>query len=237
MVASLIRAWKEIWRFDLPLSGQTTADELDPVWFIRWLPAVGLVLGAGLWLGASLLTTLIQHRLTSAAVGALLLPALYTWLTAGRGPVAIARVAPPLISVGIPGARELRSLLAVQGSLVLQGIAVLILMLTSSYWWLLLMPVLGAAAYAELLCPGNGDEELQDPWGPTHWYFAGGVTLLIAGLHQQLVAGLFALLLAWLLTPAVNRFLEPRCDEEPEIRYRAAFYFVEILILWVGVLA
>lgn len=237
MIASLIRAWKEIWRFDFPLRGRSTEEALDPLWLIRWLPAVGFAMGVGLWVGALLLTALIQHRLTSAAVGALLLPALYTWVTAGRGPVATARVAPSLISLGIAGTRELRSLLAVQGALVLQGIAVLILMLTSSYWWLLLMPVLGAAAYAELLCSGDADEDLQDPWGPTHWYFAGGVALLIAGLHQQLVAGLFALLLAWLMTPAVNRFLEQRCDEKPEIRYRAAFYFVEILILWVGVLA
>ncbi|MFO7820852.1 MAG: hypothetical protein R6V56_02155 [Lentisphaeria bacterium] len=236
MLKSLAAAWQQIWGYSLPLKSEQEG-EPDPVLFVRLLPLAGLALGVVLWLTAWLSIILIGNYLAGAVVAAILVPLLYNWLSGGRGLVTASRLGAQLTDGRLVVSPELQALVAVQICLILQAIAVLILVLTSQSWWLLLMPVLGSTAYAELLSSRDENGVSADRLGPVHWYIAGALVLLVTGLQGQLIAGLFALVLAWLMAPAVNRFLANRGVEDDADRMRGAFYIAEGLILWVGVLA
>ena len=237
MIRSFADAWKEIWRFALPLEQTEEVEPPRPLWIIRFLPLAGLALGLALWLGAVLVEALVPQQIAAAAVIAIGVPALYHWLTAGRSLKALSDICREIAVNRAAASDQLVGILAVQGILVLQIFATAVLALTANLWWLVLAPMLGATAYAELLNSEINSPDANDDTGPVHWYIAAGVAILISGLHGQLIAGLFVLLIAWLLGPALGRFLASRSTADSGLRARAAFHAVEILVLWVGVLA
>jgi len=232
-------AFEQLLRFRLPVKEK--AEEVTEYHKIPWyLPIIGLINGIAIYLTALLILYLIQNRAVASVICAAAIPFFQWWLYKGRNLTAVnsvfANFCPPGKNAEEPQAEFQWSLTAFNITIFLKVLAVGLIVYFGLVSWLLIIPLLGATAYAEFLAP---KEETSDAGSsfPVHWCITGVVTLLIAGAQDKLIAGLFVLVIAWLAAPYAENVISRQSTCEEETRYRAVMEFVEIAVLWIGLLA
>ncbi len=233
--AALAVAWQLIARFAL-LPGQVT-EAADPKWVMRALPVAGLIIGVSLWLASALLNVLLMNAAVAAICAALLVPAWYWWLTRAKGLTGLTQVAANWQVTHSAGAEPLASylpLLTVQACIVLKALAVGALVYVQQGNWLILVPVLSATAFGQVTVGAQGPDRDQ---ALVHWGLAAAITVVVAGWAGGFIAGLFAVVIAWLATPALNTAIARRSRADATHQGQATIELLEIIVLWVGVLA
>lgn len=236
-VAALAAAWRLAGRFPVPPSDSGLADEADPQWILRMLPALGCLIGLSLWLLAALLGSLLAHAAVAAVCAALLAPAWHWWLTRAKGPVGLIHTAANWLSLQTDGNEAVAAyvpLIVMNAMILLKALGFGILVYLRLNAWLIVVPMLGLTAFAQ----GTLGRQLPDDrQSQAHWFIAAAVAAVIGAVMGNLVAGLFAAVAAWLATPALGMWAARRSGAAAVHREQALIEVVELMVLWIGVLA
>jgi cobalamin synthase len=166
--------------------------------------AVGIALAAA---GYALLW--LAGRGAGTLIGSLLVFGLWWWLTGGRG----GRETVALVEGLAPGDDSdvcgLYCRVTVFQLLVLVRIACIgILLYFGQALWLVTVTSLSAAAFSDLCRdPKQSSSQAESDWSGTysHWAVAAVAALVAAGLCHAFVAGVFGLVVAWLLPATLER--------------------------------
>lgn len=205
------------------------------------MPIVAALIGLLLWVLALVLDRLAADTLglVIAAVG---LPLLLWWLNRAKG-------LDGLISVlenwngggGASPSVVYWKLCAFQGLLAAKILGIGFLLSRGRGLWLVPVTVLSATTFAGFLksapAPEPGTDEEPD-WiqRSGHWAVGAVLALIAAGLTGAFAAGVFAVLGAWLLIPALERLMQSPAAEWSESARRAAVELTEYAVIAVGVI-
>lgn len=234
---TFVALWNRLFRVQLPQS-QREARDATGVWDSAWFPVVGLAAGIGLWLIAGFVDLLVPDRFAEAVLAALAVCGVFAWfvgLRRYRSVVAWSRAiagrdeSPEFVPVLVINAWALLLLLGVGGVVAQAGAA-----------WLIMVPVIGFAAFAEIVTgamPSSGADENPPLAVCAHWLAALAIGLVFAALTRWLIPVLFALLLGWALTVITERAGLLRDEPRGELRPWLVYTLVELLVIWVGVMA
>lgn len=205
--------------------------------FVR-MPLVGALLGLALAVCADLLLWL-AHRGAGTLLGAGAVFALWWWLTDGRGARGIIALTEAIFSGpgDMPTAMYGRVTLF-QALLCLRLLCIGILLYLGRSFWLIVVTSLTAATFAEMLrarepaIPGE-----ENAWSGLygHWLAAALVVLIAAGFGQAFVAGVVALVIAWLLPATLERLFSAMPLTAETATYGGTA-LVETLLLLLGVI-
>ena len=239
MLNAFIAAWNLCVRFPLPAGDRTGRPEPEMRHVLYCLTGVGLLLGAALWLTARLLLYLVPEPAVGAAVAAIAIPPLYWWILRGRQVRALIEVADNWpASVPAAAAKADTSwtpAITMHVAVLLHALGVGLIVAGGIPLWLGVIPLLSFTVFAEAAGSENGENGLSER--PYHWLVAALAVLLVAGALDRLIAGLFAIVLAWLFAPLAMRTVAKRTGVPPETQRWAAVAIIELVVLWVGVLA
>gem|GEM_PF-2355804 len=205
------------------------------------MPLIGTVIGVVLWLLALLIRMLAGSTLglLTAAVG---IPLLLWWLNRGRGLDALIALLEDWDESGAAAPSAVYwKLCAFQGLLAVKIVGVGFLLSRGQALWLVPVAVLSATTLAGLLRPATAtDTEANTDWvwfrRSGHWLIGMAVTLIAAGLAGAFAAGVFAVVGAWLLVPALERLLESPAADWSEPARCAAVELTEYAVIAVGVI-
>ena len=206
------------------------------------MPVVGLLLGAGAYLVAFALVFATKGRMAAAGLlSAIVIPGILWTVTRGAGPTGViwaaerwAERAPQDESAGRYAAYW--AMLAFQVAILAKVVATGAVVYLESLLWVALVPVLSAAVYVELLGQITPGDEDDSQFQYLHWAAAAAIVLVITGLMGDLFAGLFVLLVVWLLTPFLARMIQARCGSLTERGCRVCMEVTETVVLLLGIL-
>jgi len=206
---------------------------------IMFLPVVGLI-GGIFFCGIATLLVWLTNGLLGALSAAVLIPLFAWWLTSGHDVRATIWLLQNCRAQDTAETDIYLRVTCFQGIMLLK-VCCLALLINSGYvLWLVLTPVLAAATFGELCADLVRDgEEDETPLlqQSAHWLIAAAVALLVSGLMGHVVAGVSALVIAWLMAPALARLIPiwARAESGETVR-RAAMAIVDLVMLLLGVL-
>ncbi len=241
MTKNWFSVFKTAWALftHIPLPAAADEKPADSRQAVPALPLVGLVIGLILWLLAWLFTALLGSRIVAAVLCGIILPAFYGWVTGFRTvrstvDVIIGWRSGPSGRAGSSAAYA--PLIGLQTLLILSALGVALLVALGSAAWLVLVPTLAATVLAEELHGGAGGNS-RSSGRYLHWALAAVVAVVAAGFMGLLIPGLFAVVLAWLLNPILQRWFAVRSDADAQSGMWAATALIELLVVWLGVVA
>jgi hypothetical protein len=232
-----MNAWKIAIALVTRFQWRTDAEETAPSRAFALIPVVGGLLGLLLAASAELLLWL-AHRGAGTLLGAVVVFALWWWLTDGRGVRSSIALAESLFAdrQDQPGALYCRVTLF-QAMLLVRLICIGILLFLGRSLWLVAVTSLAAATLVDRLRAAR----LPDPaeskdWSSlyAHWIPAAIIALVAAAFCQAFVAGAFALVVAWLLPATLDRLLKQ--PPAPEAMPTHGSALAEGLLLVLGVI-
>lgn len=223
-------------RFSFP---QRSEEELDEGTLLFCLPLVGLGMGV-IVCALGYLLPWVTGRVLGAVIGGLAIPAVLCWLRAGRDVRGMIWFldrlpAPPESAT----AAVYVKVSAFQALVLVKVGCIAALLYQRQAAWLIPAVVLGTASFADMTSArlAQATAKAPGPWHvwARHWLVAALVTLIVSGVTRHFMAGVFALVIAWLASPALEKWLAHSAEAGERAR-RAAAELVEIGLLAVGLL-
>lgn len=217
-------------RFRLPSQGP-----VNELLLLSLFPVVGGVLGGAAWFLATCFLA-IGRPPVGAVLGALVIPPFLWWATRARGMTSLMWLTDRLPTGDQDPHHQLYLRLSVvQGTVLVKLLCVGLILYFRQGFWVFLVPVLSCTALAEMR-RRTVSEATGGGYVYHHWVVAAGLVLVVSGLAQTFVGGLFALVLAWLLIPLLNRLAEDLEPGATERNHWATAELVELTVLLLGVL-
>jgi len=221
-------------RFRLP--GQTATEDVA---ILPYFTGVGFALGFGAWLIAALLINVTSSSV-AAVLGSIAIVALYHWATEARNLENLVTISEQLNSPSPGSLGRYTSIFTIQAAVLLRGIFIGLLIVKDCQLWLIAAAVLAWTLYAQLLADASANAtttpaQVGGLWPA--WVVAAAVTLPVAALLNEFAAGLFALVLAWLLASTAGHAIAQHLPASMHTAgRRAVLESAELLLLFYGML-
>lgn len=239
-------AFEQLLRFKLPEKTGAAGKPINYQQIIYFLPVIGLIVGLTLYLAATILYSIIPNAGVAAIICAIALPILQWWLYKGDNFTAVNAAlanwqSPSAGDTGYDSPERRQWTFTILNILILLKLLAIGLLVYFGFTpWLIIVPLLAATTFAETLAQDESKANHTEGENlniPAHWCLAGVVTLLVAGLLDKLIAGLFVLVIAWLAAPYIEKKIREKSTVNDDTVYRVIMEMMEIIILWIGVLA